>query len=146
MLTLPDDEDALDPGKASRRANLHWAFIVVSALLIAADLFWNFVLRGFALYVVQAAILTGLCYGKMLYVEGFRSLKSTWLWIAALAACPFHIASMGVLVGFDRAAPHLSANPVAFLLVILGLTWLETRLMDQISYDYMPLDPAPEMR
>jgi hypothetical protein len=144
VLTIPDEDDLMDPAKALRKSRLRTGFAAVSVLLVVAFVAVDFSPHGFALQVIKGTLLTALAYGHLLYIERRDDLKARWLWKTVVVALPFHVAFLGLMVALDRIAPGIAPNPIAYGLVIWVFAWVETRLMDQISEDYKPLDAVSE--
>jgi hypothetical protein len=136
-ITLEDEDDS-DAAKVLRSGYVRWFFWCVGAVVAGIYIFKGTVITGARLYITEAVLLTLLCYGHFLYVEGRDELRSGWLWVAVLVSFPFHVALFGIIVAIDKVAPEFAPNPIVLLGITWGVAWVESQLMDQIIDDYRP--------
>lgn len=136
-ITIAGEEDS-DTRKEERESYFNWSLGGVATVLLVFYLFGGIFPGGVWLYVLKVSLFTAFCYGRLLYVEEKEHIRESWVWKTVLATIPFHIAFLGIIVGFDRTAPYLTANAIVFLFVLWAFGWVETKLMDQIADDYQP--------
>jgi len=126
----------IDLGKERRKSYLKWFFWGTGLTLLGVYFFEGEVLKGAWLYLLQASVLSMICYGHLLYVEELASLGAAWLWKAVAATIPWHVAFVGVLIAFGRGFPTVAPHPIAIIALLWTLSWLEMKLMVPITDAY----------